>query len=65
VGVEPRDCRTNINHVPTGIRAVYDLHQFWEEKRAALAQSHNLQASSIHQVTLQFWRKAEAGVGRP
>jgi integrase len=37
LGVQPEIAERVIGHVPTGIRAVYDLHQFREEKRAALA----------------------------
>ncbi len=37
LGINAEIAERVINHVPTGIRAVYDLHQFREEKRAALA----------------------------
>ena len=37
LGVTPEIAERAIGHIPTGVRAVYDRHQFHEEKRAALA----------------------------
>jgi integrase len=37
LGVQPEIAERVIGHVPTGVRAVHDLHQFREEKRVALA----------------------------
>jgi integrase len=48
LGVQPEIAERVIGHVPTGIRAVYDLHQFREEKRQALAQWVNELASILN-----------------
>ena len=37
LGVVPEITERVIGHVPSGVRAVYDRHQFREEKRVALA----------------------------
>ena len=37
LGITPENAERVIGHVPTGVRAVYDLHQYREEKRNALA----------------------------
>jgi integrase len=49
LGVAPEIAERILNHVPTGVRQVYDRHQFREEKRAAL----------------ELWAKALAAILSP